>query len=261
MTDAKKYTSRLAGQRVLIIGGSSGIGFGIAEGAIEEGAEVIISSSNAEKLQKSIDRLETSYPSVKGKVQGYTCDLSSTTNATNEVANLFSKVGTIDHVVYTAGDPLVVRSLEDWKLEDIQQTGMVRFFGPILVGQQLKKYLRGGPNSSYTLTSGNVAERPHDGWLITNGYMTGVYGLMRSFALELAPIRTNVVSPGGVETELWEPMKKSGNFEGFREKLIEGTTTGAIGSVEDVVQAYLYLMKDKNVSGAVIGTNSGCNLK
>lgn len=74
-------------------------------------------------------------------------------------------------------------------------------------------------------------------------------------ALELAPIRVNIVAPGFVDTRLWGEL---------REKLVaaqDGSVlTGRAGQVEDVVDAYLYLMKDGNATGQVIRTGSGATL-
>lgn len=260
MSDATKYTQKLKGQRALIFGGTSGIGFGVAEALVENGLEVAISSSNPEKIQVSISKLESSYPSAKGKIQGHVCNLSSP-EAASDVASVFSKVGTVDHVIFTAGDALAVRPLEEWSLPDMQKAGSVRFFGVILIAQQLKKYLRGGPDSSFTITSGTVAEKPVRDWAIVNGYAAGQYGLMRGLALDLAPIRVNVVSPGFVSTELWDPFKEAGNYDGIVNHFKNISMTGEVGTVEDVVEAYLYLMKDKNVTGAVIATHGGSLLK
>lgn len=84
---------------------------------------------------------------------------------------------------------------------------------------------------------------------------------MRNLANELAPIRVNVVVPGAVETELWDGIRAAGDFEKFKEGLKSSSTTGQIGAVEDVVHAYLFLMKDQNASGSVVHSNSGVNVK
>jgi NAD(P)-dependent dehydrogenase (short-subunit alcohol dehydrogenase family) len=75
MADAKKYTSKLDGARILIFGGSSGIGYGAAEASIESGATVIISSSSESKIQASVKSLNESYPSAKDRISGYACNL------------------------------------------------------------------------------------------------------------------------------------------------------------------------------------------
>ena len=193
-------------------------------------------------------------------MHGYTCNLGGS-DAPEQVANLFSKVGTLDHVIYSAGDPLAIQPLEKFTLATMQQAGMVRFFGPLLVAQQLKKHLKGGPASSFTITSGQIAEFPQPDWTIVNSFAAGNYGMTRALALELAPIRVNLISPGLVDTELWAAIKEAGNFEQLAEHHKKITTTGEIGKVEHVVEGYLYLLKDHNITGRIIGSDSGTSLK
>ena len=173
MTEPKKYTQRLVGQRVLIFGGTSGLGYGLAEALIEHGCEVIISSSSQAKVEDRVKKLITTYPSANGRVSGHVCNLGGS-DAPEQVKSIFSKVGTLDHVVHTAGDQLRIKKLEEWTLPQIQEAGMVRYFGVILIAQHLKKHLKGGPASSFTVTSGQVAERPHADWAVVNGYATAL---------------------------------------------------------------------------------------
>ena len=130
MTEPKKYTQRLVGQRVLILGGSSGLGYGLAEALIEYGCEVIISSSSQAKVEDRVRKLVITYPSAEGRVSGYVCNLGGP-DAPEQVESLFSKVGTLDHVVHTAGDQLRVKKLEEWTLPQIQEAGMVSSLGGI----------------------------------------------------------------------------------------------------------------------------------
>ncbi|KAI4151911.1 MAG: hypothetical protein LQ340_003206 [Diploschistes diacapsis] len=259
MAEPKKYTDRLANQRVLIFGGTSGLGYGLAEALVEHGCEVIISSSSEQKVKDRVDKLQSTYPSSKGRVRGYACNLSGS-DAPQQVATVFSEVGTLDHVVHTAGDPLRPKKIGDWNLQEMQQAGMVRFFGPMLIAQHLSKHLKGGPASSFTITSGYVGEKPSPNWSIINAYATGAFGLTRGLALDLAPIRVNCIAPGAVETEFWNSMKESGHYEQTAGILVEKSTTKQFGKVEDVVEGYLYLLKDKNVTGMTISSNSGSHL-
>ena len=71
MTDTKKYTSKLSSAHVLIIGGSSSIGFSVAEACREHEAIVTISSSSGSKLQNAISALQSSYPSAKSRIFGH----------------------------------------------------------------------------------------------------------------------------------------------------------------------------------------------
>lgn len=74
--------------------------------------------------------------------------------------------------------------------------------------------------------------------------------------MDLKPIRVNLVSPGAVDTNLWSQMSaeaKAGFFKQFGEKV----PTGQVGKAEDVAECYLWLMKDKNVTGVVVQSDAG----
>ena len=93
-------------------------------------------------------------------------------------------------------------------------------------------------------------------WSIVASYGAGMHGMTRNLALDLAPIRVNLVSPGAVDTELWDGMPKE-QKAGMMEVLKTKMTTGQVGKPEDVAESYLFSMKDVNCSGTVINTNGG----
>ena len=260
MPESTKYTSKLAGSKVLIIGGTSGIGFCVAEACLEMGATVIVSSSSSSRIETAISRLLKAYPSAKDRVSGYPCDLGTSSTLEQNVKHLFEQAGKLDHVVHTAGDALAAIPIQDASLDQIQQAGMVRFFSPIIIAKYAAQYLPSDSKSSISLTTGSVSERPIPNWAIVNSYATGLHGMTRGLALDLAPIRVNLVSPGGVATELWDKLTKE-EFNAFTEKVKKESTTGKIGQPEEIAEAFIYLMKDSNCSGSVISTNGGGLLK
>jgi len=217
---------------------------------------VTISSSNRSRVNGAVEALKKSYPS--GKVTGYACDLSKP-SLEKDIEALFEQTGKLDHIVFTAGDKLATIPLQESTLESIQRAGQVRFFAPLLVAKVGSKFLNPGPQSSITLTSGGVAERPTPNWSIVASYASGLHGMTRNLALDLKPIRVNLVSPGAVDTELWKDLSaetKAGLFKGISEK----SPTGKIGEPEDVAEAYLWLMKDSNATGVVAISDSGSKL-
>ncbi len=258
MSDAQKYTNKLSGARVLVIGGTSGIGFCVAEACLEHGCKVILSSSQQSKIDSSISRLLEAYPSAKDRLSGHPCDLSSQSVEEN-ITSLFSKTGTVDHIVFTAGDRLSTVPLREATLEIIQRAGMVRFNSALLVAKHGSEHLAPGPNSSITLTTGSASEKPIAGWTVPASYAAGLQSMMRNLALDLKPTRVNLISPGLVVTEMWDSMPKE-QVQAFMEEGKRGTTTGEIGRPEDVAEAYLYCMRDRNVTGSMIGTNGGALL-
>ncbi len=256
-----KYVSKLFKARVLVFGGTSGIGFSVAEAALENGASVILCSSNPSKLAGAIDRLKASYPDKTSLVSGHTADLSqpqqleSTVEAVLEAA---TDKGTtrIDHIVYTAGDSVAMRSLFESDVETIQKMGTVRFLGPLVVGKLASKYMSAGPASSFTLTGGTNSAKPMPGWCVQAAYGAGLEGMMRGLAVDLKPIRVNLVAPGAVHTEMYDAMPKE-MLEHFLARVREQSLTGQVGRPEDVAEAYLYSMRDRFVTGTVLSSDGG----
>lgn len=126
---APKYSNKLEGKRVLVIGGTSGIGFCVAEACVEFGAIVTVASSTQEKVEKTIERLTTSYPEAKDRVSGFPCDLAGADVEGNlkAVFEFATKDGKLDHLVNTAGDRFGQIAIADITAEKIQKMGQVRY--------------------------------------------------------------------------------------------------------------------------------------
>ncbi|EME45049.1 hypothetical protein DOTSEDRAFT_33643 [Dothistroma septosporum NZE10] len=257
MSDQTKYVQKLKGSKVLIIGGSAGIGFGVAEASLENGCTVFISSSNPARVQKAVENLKKSYPSASDKISGHACNLADEANLEQNITQLFEKVGgDLDHVIHTAGDSLAVTPVLEISMESVKKAGLVRFFAPLFIGKIAPKYLTPGPKSSIIITTGAVSERPIANWTVVNSYATGLQGMARGLALDLKPIRVNLVSPGAVDTELWSHLTEEQKQDYFKE-MSKTIPVGKVASVEDVAESYLYLMKDQNITGAMISTSGG----
>ncbi|KAK3715120.1 hypothetical protein LTR37_007330 [Vermiconidia calcicola] len=258
MPNQVKYTQKLKDAKVLVVGGTSGIGYCVAEALVENGVHVTVSSSNQSRVEQTISRLQKAYPSAESRVSGHACNLGDEDTLESNIVDLLEKVGKVDHIIYTAGDALASMKLSEVDMTKIKQAGMVRFFSPMLFGKHASKYLTGGPKSSFTITTGAVSEHPIPDWTVVGSYATGLQGMTRQLALDLKPIRVNLVSPGAVDTELWtntgmSEEQKQSLLEGMKEKL----TTGRVPGPENIAEAYLYLLKDENITGSMISTNGG----
>ncbi|GFF58252.1 uncharacterized oxidoreductase YkvO [Aspergillus udagawae] len=219
---------------ILIIGGSSGIGYGVAEKCLTEGARVHIASSNESRVQSSTKSLREKISNAP--IFGHVCDLSGA-DVEKNLEQLLSTVAPIDHIVFTAGDSLAVMPLGSINLDLIQRAGHIRFAVPLLMAKVAPRFLKPGYQSSITLATGAGSQKPSPGWSLVAGYLTGLHGLTRNLALDLKPLRVNL---GGVPDE----MK---NY----------TTLGKVGTPDEVAEAYVYLMKDTNATGSCISTNAG----
>ena len=215
-----------------------------------------ISSSQQARVDAAVERLKKAYPSAISRTAGYACGLGDEDTLEKNVESLFEKVGQLDHIIYSAGDRLASMPLQDATLAKIKQAGMVRFFAPLIVAKVGSRYLSAGPQASITLTTGAVSEKPIAGWSVVGSYASGLHAMTRGLALDLKPVRVNLISPGAVDTELWDHMPPE-QREKTLERLGKHSATGKIGQPEDVAEAYLYCLRDWNLTGSMISTNSG----
>lgn len=255
--DQSKYLSKLRGKRVLIIGGTSGIGYAVAEASVEHGAQVIISSSNSSKIAKTIDRLKAAYPSSASNITGTASDLLNPETLEKNLTSIFEFAGKgIHHVVFTAGNPVRITHISGVPLDYMQNVANIRFLAPMVLAKVAPPFFVPGPESSIIYTGGTNSAKPNPTWGIMSAYGAGLEGLTRGMAQDLKPIRVNMVSPGGVITEMYDgiPAEMRGTI---LDGLKAATLTKELGKPEDVAEAYLYLMKDRFITGKVIETDGG----
>jgi NAD(P)-dependent dehydrogenase (short-subunit alcohol dehydrogenase family) len=247
----------IANQSILILGGSSGLGYAVAQLTLAQNMRVFISSSNPTRISNAVDSLHKEFPS--GSIVGFPCDLKSASVESN-LENLFLQViaanngQLLDHIVFTAGDKLATKSLLEIDIAFIHTAGQVRFVAPLLIGKLATRFVKQSYVSSFTITNGAVAQKPLADWSVVAGYMSGLEGVVRNLALELKPIRVNLVTPGTVDTELWGTEEERRSFiEGWSKKSFQGR----VASAQEAGEAYLYLLKDTNATGSVVSTNGG----
>ncbi|KAK6515035.1 hypothetical protein TWF506_007388 [Arthrobotrys conoides] len=256
-----KFTNKLTSKNILIIGGTSGIGFAVAEASLENGANVIIASSSPSKLQKSISRLQTTYPQFSKNINGTTLNLSSEDVEDQIIAayEYATENGTrkLDHVVNTAGDTFALPKLSEVTPAGAAAVTTVRYIGNLLLAKHVSKYINISPESSFTTTSGVNAAKPGDGWSSIIGVATAVEGLTRALAKDLKPVRVNCVSPGAIKTELFDSFGDAATVQTMVEAYSEKTLTGQIGKPEDTAESYLYIMKCAFVTGTTLQVDGG----
>src|SRR6185369_15856295 len=170
----------LAGKKVVVVGGSSGIGLATAEMAKREGAEIIIASRNAGRLDKVAETLNA-------------IAIPADVTSDDSVAELFKRCGPVDHVVVTAAQ-LRTGPFKTVAMEDVRGTMEGKFWGAWRVAKSAE--IR--PGGSLTLVSGYLSTRPRPGAAIVGAVNGALESLTRGLALELAPVRVNAVSPGTI---------------------------------------------------------------
>jgi NAD(P)-dependent dehydrogenase (short-subunit alcohol dehydrogenase family) len=236
----------LRNKRVVVLGGSSGIGFAVAEQALSQGAQIVIASSNPERVQKGAEKLG-------GDTQGHTLDLSDE----SAIQNYFAKLGVFDHMVFTAGDSLHLESLADTDLNQARRAFELRYWAALAAVKYASKSIRTG--GSIVLTTGIAGQRPHKGWVVAASVCGTIEALTRALALELAPIRVNAVSPGVVRTNLWQNMPEL-ERENLYQSVGNSLPVGRVGEADDIAQAYLFLMQEQFSTGQTLVVDGGAVL-
>ena len=248
---------KLQDKHVLVIGGTSGIGLSVAEALLADGANVTVSSSSETKINNTVTAFAADYPDRK--VQGFPCDLSKPT-IEKDLEALFQAAeasqGTIHHVVMTAGTFPRPHPLETIDIAKIEQVDGFRLISAVMVAKVAAHHLPKDSSSSLTITSGALSEKPRKGFSVMAYVAGGLQTLGRALAIEMAPIRVNVVRPGVIET----PMIATFGEE-FKNRIISEAEsklpTGKVGQSHDVAEAYLWFIKDKFVTGAIAASDGG----
>jgi NAD(P)-dependent dehydrogenase (short-subunit alcohol dehydrogenase family) len=233
----------LKDKRVVVAGGSSGIGFATALAAANQGAEVIIASRNAERVTAALAQLPSS-------AQGQSVDFTDEA----QIKSWFEKIGPFDHLVYTAGETLQLGTLAETDVETARQAFEVRYWGAFKTVKHGHALIRKG--GSIVLTTGIASLRPNKGWTVPSSTLGAMESLTRALAVELAPLRVNTVSPGIVRTPLWDNMSES-DREAMYSHFAAALPTGYIGEAEDIAETYLYLMQERFSTGQIIVVDGG----
>jgi NAD(P)-dependent dehydrogenase (short-subunit alcohol dehydrogenase family) len=232
--------AKLDGAKVLVIGGASGVGFAVAQAALEAGAQVIVGSSQATRIEAAAETLGRG-------ATGRTVDVKDESS----VAAFFEAAGPFDHLVFTAGDwGHMFGATRDLDVEASKARMEVRFWGAARAAKYATRQIAN--EGSITLTGGMLAHRPMPGAPLTTASAHTTEGLALGLARDLAPIRVNAVCLGLIMSE---------QVQNMGEAMIKGFTASLPlprgGTVEEAAEAYLYLMRATYVTGQVVRVDGG----
>ncbi|MEU8076589.1 SDR family oxidoreductase [Catellatospora citrea] len=236
------------GTRVLLVGGTSGLGLAVAQAVADRGATPIVAS----RTRASVDRALGLLPAG---AEGGTVDLADP----DSIERLIERAGTIDHLVYTAGEPLRLTMLADVTPEIAQDFWRTRYFGALAVLRAVTAAHALRPSGSIVLTGGNAGQRPGPGWSLGASICGAMEALTRELALELAPIRVNLVAPGVTRSPLWTSMSTE-EQQAMYDAIAATLPVGRVGEPSEVALAYLYAMEQPMATGTSILVDGGAVL-
>lgn len=238
--------SALNEKGVVILGGASGIGLATALAAAARGAVVTVTSRSAERVAQAVRK-------IGGSARGEVVNLENE----EETKALCGRLGTFDHLVYTAGDELLVSPLAQVDLAAARRAFEVRVFGALGALKHAAGRIKAG--GSIVLTHGIAGARPSAGWAVGAAVCGAMDALTRALAVELAPVRVNAVSPGFVRTPLWGSIPEAQREALFRDagsKLL----TKRVGEAPELAEAYCYLMENTFTTGQTLVVDGGALL-
>jgi NAD(P)-dependent dehydrogenase (short-subunit alcohol dehydrogenase family) len=229
----------LQDRTVVVIGRSSGIARAITDSAAAAGAQIIVAGRDSEALAEAYD----------GKVRAERVDVTDDAS----IAAFAERLGPIDHFVTTASARArgLIGELDRAEVLNSMNTKVI---GPLMLAKHLAPQI--AEDGSFTLFSGVAAFKPAVGYLgvaITNG---AADFLARCLALELAPIRVNAISPGVIDTGIWDSLGEQGKqdyFEHFRTH----NPARRIGTVQDIADSVLFAMTNPFLTGVTLRVDGG----
>jgi NAD(P)-dependent dehydrogenase (short-subunit alcohol dehydrogenase family) len=248
MSDSEPRAARepeLLGQTVVVIGGSSGIGYETARRARAEGADVIITGRDPDRLERAA-----------GEVAALR---SVAFDATNPAAlnEFFEGLPTpTDHILVTAGRPYY-GLLADMDTEAARRSLEEHLWLPINVARMAVGTVR--PGGTLLFISGTGARRPGLGLSVIGVGTAAMPALIANLALEVAPIRVNLIAPGFVDTALSADLLGSG-LDARREQLRATLPIGRVVGPADVAALAVHIMSNTALTGATYDVDGGQQL-
>jgi NAD(P)-dependent dehydrogenase (short-subunit alcohol dehydrogenase family) len=261
-----KELTRLQGKKVLVIGRPSGIAQAIVYAVRDAGGHVVAAGRNKAGLDAVYSRnvidTETTntyerlgVPEEERSSPGgppVTTEIVDLTDETS-IVSLAERLGSIDHVISTASARARGR-VADLDRDALRLSFDTKVLGPLMLAKHFSP--RMNKDGSFVIFSGVAAAKIAIGTLgvaITNG---SAEVLVRSLALELAPIRVNGISPGVIDTGAWDAFGEQGKAEYFA-NIVARNPAGRIGSVEDVVSGVLFALTNTFLTGQTLHIDGG----
>ncbi|MET7783541.1 MULTISPECIES: SDR family oxidoreductase [Streptomyces] len=239
--------SAYADQRVLVVGGTSGVGLAAAREFVTQGADTVIASRSPQRLDAALAVLGGLTASGGGAVNGQTLDIRSE----EEVEKFAATAGEFDHVVVSAGETPMGR-VDALPLADAYAAMDSKFWG----AYRIARSVRIRPSGSLTLLAGYLSQRPGRASALQSAINAALEALVRGLALEYAPLRVNAVSPGLLRTPLWEGMDVTAR-ERMYEAAAQRLPVGRVGEAADVAQAVLFVAGNAYATGTTVYVDGG----
>lgn len=231
----------MASRRILVVGGSSGIGFELAKHLTAAGDEVTLTS-------RSLETAEQVAASLGEPARGIALDVSEPEG----IAQQLSAIGKLDGVVLSAIER-DSNSVRDFDISRARRLMTLKLIGYTETIHALLDRLEPTVSTGIVLFGGRAKDAPYPGSTTVSTINGGVDGLMNTLALELAPIRVNSLHPGIIGNSPFWANKPDAVVDGYRSR----TPGGELATMEDIVDATRFLLFNRGVSAHSLNVDRG----
>ncbi|WP_437963748.1 SDR family oxidoreductase [Sorangium sp. So ce260] len=245
--EAKSHQGALEGRRVVIVGGTSGMGLGAARAAARAGAEVIA----AGRRPRAERAAGAPGDAPIARIAQETVDVTDEAS----VKAMFERTGELDHLLITAApEPGSWGAFLEQDVAGAQRYMNAKFFGSWACARYAAPRMRAG--GSITFLTGGAAVRPRAGASMVSATFAALETLARGLAIELGPLRVNAIRPGYTDSEMWGFLDDEAR-EQLRRKVTAAMPVRRMGTVEDIGHAAVFLMTNPQVTGSVLEITGG----
>ena len=235
----------LKGKKIVVIGGSSGIGKAVSQLAFDQGAQVVLTSRDAL-------RAEQVAAEIGNTVTGSKLDI----NDENQIKAFFSSISAIDHI-YIAAGTTKLGAITEGRIEDNMRAFDTRVLGSLRTVQAIVDKIN--PHGSVVFTGGLSTDRPISGAWVSGLATSTAEQLARVLVKELPHIRFNAVAPGYTDTPMWDTVLGDNKQQVFTE-VATSLPVKQLASSEQVASAVIFLMANHAITGEVIHVDGGARL-
>ena len=228
----------LDGRRVVVVGGTSGMGLATVRAAARLGADVIAAG------RRPVAQRQTT-----AGVRQVETDVSDEAS----VRELFDGVGQADHLLVTAS-PGTAGAFLDQDLSAARSFMDGKFFGSWMCARYAAPRL--SPGGSITFVTGGAVLRPPAGGSMITAAFAALEALTRALAVELGPLRVNAIRPGYTDSDMWSFLPDA-DRDDLRRRVVAALPVRRMGTPDDVAQAAVFLMTNPQVTGAVLEITGG----
>jgi NAD(P)-dependent dehydrogenase (short-subunit alcohol dehydrogenase family) len=246
MNHAANPTDLLAGKKLVVLGGTSGVGLEVARAAAARGARVVIAGRDRA-------RADAACASLAGQVAAHALDASDRA----ALDAFFDEVGPVDHLVLTLSGGEGAGEFASLDLRALRRGFEAKFWPQLETVQAALPALAPAASVTFvTAVSARIARPGTTGLAAINGALEAMVG---GLARELAPRRVNAVSPGVIDTAWWNQAPAAVRQAVFEEQA-RTLPVGRVGRPEDVAQSVLFMASNGFTTGSIVECDGGLHL-